>query len=348
MSSWYHISNLLPKNLIIFEFFRRRLHGFFYSFAENAAIAFLGSYADDSTTPPLDPRLSHRWTHRASRYLLSVVRSCGATPLGDMTRVYWLSMAEIFKVPTTGGWFYLKAPSLGCAEVSATAAISGLFLGDTAAVADTCGELNCFVTKAFVPVAPQSRNDELAAACRLAVIQQASMAHVSALRHAGVPDCSPLVLSANLEEWVIHPVVASVLRQRRMPTAEWRDALHGACVRLAASAVPMTLVHGDAALSNGALSAADGEQGGRRLFRLPDTLAAYVGSSSVFIWEAEARWELDVAVAVGFLARINVLMAMHALVRGYSGSRCDGFLRVTVGNLVDLVKERGARWRESF
>jgi len=58
---------------------------FFHSYVVPAAVVTRKLFADAANADVVDPWRAHQWVHSASRYLLSVVRSCGAIPLSVCT-----------------------------------------------------------------------------------------------------------------------------------------------------------------------------------------------------------------------------------------------------------------------
>eukprot|EP00168_Porphyra_purpurea_P016565 TRINITY_DN5403_c0_g1_i1.p1 TRINITY_DN5403_c0_g1~~TRINITY_DN5403_c0_g1_i1.p1 ORF type:complete len:298 (+),score=42.63 TRINITY_DN5403_c0_g1_i1:605-1498(+) len=288
-----------------------------------------------------------------------MVRSCGAAPLSDVLRVTCFSMSELFKVATTNGWYYLKAPPPGCAEVAATAAIARLFPKYTLDVSGTCSELHCFVAKGFRHVDYGDVDQELAAVRQLAALQLEAVDHLDALRRAGIPDCSPSLLLPRLDEWAALPVAVSTLQANGMSSALWRDALREVCARLSASVVPTTLVHGDFAPSNAAVrDDVAGEQGRVILFDWqfsylshsfcdfatrpewsPQAVSEYLGMWSSFVGAERTRRELNLAVALGWMARLDWVLRVYPLLRGVRIRSGKRLLSQCATGLVGFVQE---------
>lgn len=335
---------------VVWESLTSMRHSFFYGYARQAMCLFLEPYSADAGPVAEDPRRSHRWAHKAVRYLMSVVCSRGASATADVRRETSESFSELFKVPTTAGWFYLKAPPPGWAEVASTAAVVELFPEDTLQVVGVCTDLNCFVAVGFRAVPSWDRTHQREAVRLLAAMHRKSARHVDVLRRAGVPDCSPDALAAKLDGWVAHAAVASALHTEGVAASLWRDTLSGACSRLAASPVPTALVHGDFTQNNVAIRGG-GDVGGDRMILFdwgmsylshpfcdlilgPNVLQSWDGdviAEYLLFWSSHvsgerAQQEMRAAEIVGWMARLDWGLQLLPLQHGMAHRTCLSYI----------------------
>jgi len=304
------------------------LGGWLYSSAQNAALLFADLLAvDDVRTVAVDPRGDVWWTHRASAYLLSVVRGLQLEPLSAVTRSSWDSSSELFMVRTSNGSYYLKAPSPGCAEVAVTEYLCRIFAEDTLRVVAVNAALNCFVAEGFDelgsgPVLPPLGPDDYANIVRKWSAMQLRSTHcLEDLRQAGVPDYSPAVLSSLVDGLVQDPTVAAAL-EGEMSTDDFVCGAMRVCAKLEASALPVSLVHGDLTTGNvgrkrdGGLLIFDWQHAylshpfchsylPRDLLRSPPVRRAYLDCWSALVCREQAEAELTAAAVVGGLAALH-------------------------------------------
>lgn len=222
---------------------------YFYYYVGGAVYLFLKPYTEPDACLS-DPRAAERWTHRAVEYLLSVVRALNLKVTSEVTRVAWTSSSELFRVNTCQGWYYLKAPPPGCEEVAVTRHISDIFPEETLQVVAISESLNCFVAKGVHRVLEMSTELHLIMVNKLARVQRKSLQHLTELKALGLPEYSAAVLGTKIEEWVLDPAVAEVLREENVATQKLTCTLKKVCDRMARSAIPLALVHGDFAARN--------------------------------------------------------------------------------------------------
>lgn len=91
----------------------------------------------------------HEWITQGSSYLKAVIHSLGLEPTSEVMREACSSIAHVFKVDTSDGWYYVKSCLPGLPELAMTKCIVELFPEDTLEVVSTNYTLNCFVSKGF-------------------------------------------------------------------------------------------------------------------------------------------------------------------------------------------------------
>jgi len=324
-----------------------------YSCAQHAALVFADLLVvDDVRTVAQDPRRDVWWTHRACAFLMSVVRGLHLEPLSYVTRVPWLTSAELFSVRTSGGFYYLKAPSPGC-EVAVTEFLSRIFSEDTLRVVAVNASLNCFVAEGFDQLS-RGPDDEVNVARAWGAMQLRSTHFSEELRQAGVPDYSPAVLSLLVDGLVQDPSVAAAL-EGEMSTVDFLRGARLVCAKLEASALPVSLVHGDLTMGNvgrkrdGGLLIFDWEYAylshpfchsyrSRDLLRSPEVRRAYLDCWSALVCLEQAEAELAAAAVVGGLATLQWHVALLPACRRMLHNIHVRAIRYYVSQLLDALR----------
>lgn len=196
-----------------------------------------------------DSRHRRGWFRKANAFLVSALSLDGAVVSGRVIQQHMSSTSTLLKVKSSQGWYYLKEPALGCMEVATTAKIASLFPESSPTILRTCDELNCFVSKGFTHV-PLDNKDIPSLVQKLGSIQLKSLEHLEALQEAGCP-CRDLQALANkIKCWVSGEGVVAFHGEALGQPRFMAPILIDMCHRLDNFNIPLTLVHGDLALSN--------------------------------------------------------------------------------------------------
>lgn len=241
-----------------------------YDHAGTAINAFLRSYVALEGARLEDRRCTSRWTYRAVDFLLASIRQLNLEPVSDIERVAWRSLSELFRVKTHMGWYYLKAPPPGSAEIMLTQRLSELFPGDLPPLVGVSESLGCFVIKGvstmspttltFSPISHDCRKFRLPSFVlpsldgvlgrKIARIQLQSVQHLEEMKSLGVPEYSPNILAKSIDTWMSDPVVQGNLEERQYTADEVASVMRATCARLSKSKLPLTLIHGDYRIFN--------------------------------------------------------------------------------------------------
>lgn len=244
-----------------------------YRFAPHVATAiyaFLRSCVVPEGALIEDPRCTSRWTYRAVDFLLASVRQLNLEPVSNVERVAWRSLSELFRVNTRVGWYYLKAPPPGSAEVMLTQRLSELFPDDVPLLVSVSKSLGCFVIKGVCTMSPSSLTfSPISHDCRklrlpsfmlpssdgvlgrkIGRIQLQSVQYLEEMKSLGVPEYSPNTLAKSIDTWMSDPAVQRELAERQYTTDEVAPVMRAVCARLSKSRLPLTLIHGDYRIFN--------------------------------------------------------------------------------------------------
>lgn len=219
---------------------------FEYQFAYVLIVTLLQSCANSvERLSKTSPSCQHTWIEQGAPYLRDIVRSQGLAPTSQVQRHAWASMSLLFKVNTSGGWFYIKSSPPGCPEQTITKCIANLFAADTVDVVAVDESLRCFVTREFLTVPATSAKETEIALGKLAKIQTRAIQHIDELKSNGVLDCSLANLAEQVDDWIMHPTFSEIMRKHNLCTEDLPRIVRKLCAELDSGNMPMTLVHGD-------------------------------------------------------------------------------------------------------
>lgn len=203
-----------------------------------------------------DPRYQPGWYRRESERITSMISCMGLEVRGRVIQVHMSYTSTLLKVNSSGGWFFVKAPALGCREGSITAQIASLFPECSTTILNTYDDLNRFVSKAFSDI-ELKQDDMCDVVLQLGHVQLNSLPHLEKLKTAGCPVRDFDSLEEQIELW-------------SRGEGEWTQFCFGAgdlvellpvvsqmCRQLKEYRIPFTLVHGDPALWNATHEPAD-------------------------------------------------------------------------------------------
>lgn len=93
------------------------------------------------------------WYERATKFLTSLLSSTQIEGTGRVSQQQMSFTFSLLKVNSSDGWYYLKAPPVGCNEVSITSEVAAIFPGSSSLVVATSDGSNSFVSEGFEQVA---------------------------------------------------------------------------------------------------------------------------------------------------------------------------------------------------
>ncbi|PXF40126.1 hypothetical protein BWQ96_10164 [Gracilariopsis chorda] len=192
------------------------------------------------------------WHRKAANLLISTAAADGAQNIGRVSQVQVSETSTVLRAKSSQGYYYLKSPASGCEETSITQKVADLFPEACPKVLKLCTNLNCFVTRELGQAIEETEYREIV--CIIGDLHFKSLPHVEELRDCGCPVRDLSTLEEKIDVWAEgreftegDPVAVEQMR-------ELRPLLHNMCTRLASHDIPLTLIHGDAALCNSARS----------------------------------------------------------------------------------------------
>lgn len=193
-------------------------------------------------------RCAHTVIEDMASMLNQSLRRIGLVPFACMERQSRYESKSLFKVPTQNGLYYTKECYRGSNEVSLTTCITHLFPADTLELLTSDKILNCFVAKGFSSLMSVTH---LYPHClilkKLARMQNESVAHLQALKQAGLPEMTPRVLATKIVNLASDHRINSELQVLLQPAV---NSVQSLCAELERTNIPNTLVQGDFALRN--------------------------------------------------------------------------------------------------
>ena len=199
-----------------------------------------------------DPRYQVGWYQSASEFLTSVVTLDGVTAEAPVVQHHLTTTSSLLKVHTSAGWYFLKSPAIGCAEVTISERVASLFPEYSPRVLQSSTELNCFVMKGFEHRVPDHKSlSELVK--KLACLQLKSIKHVAALSQVGCPVRKPNLLIKNVKKWAEGIGVTMDCTEAQEYCTHLLPYIGKMLSILERSTVPHTLLHGDFYYSNAVL-----------------------------------------------------------------------------------------------
>lgn len=205
------------------------------------------------------PRDQYGWFRKAANLLTSAVSSEGAKVSGSVIQEHVSLTSTLLKVDSSDGWFFLKAPALGCNEVTITSTVASLFPQSTPEVVTTCDDLNCIVLKEFTEI--QMEDTDIGDMARkLGHMQLQSMQHLSKLRDGGCPVRGPADIAMKIDEWTREKGTGQIFNSLHGMFRNIAPELKRLCSQLDNYRIPLTLVHGDFSLQNATFASANSRE----------------------------------------------------------------------------------------
>ena len=228
-----------------------------------------------------------------------------------------------------------------------------IFSKDTLRVVAVNASLNCFVAEGFDQLSRGS-DDKANVARAWGAMQLRSIHFSEELQQVGVPDYSPAVLSLLVDGLVQDPSVAAAL-EGEISTVEFIRVARLVCAKLEASALPVSLVHGDLTMGNvgrkrdGGLPIFDWEYAylshpfchsyhSRDLLRSPEVRRADLDCWSALVCLEQAEAELAAAAVVGGLATLQWHVALLPACRRMLHHSHVRAIRYYVSQLLDALR----------
>lgn len=203
-----------------------------------------------------DPRYRLGWFDRAREFLESAATRDGGEIKQPVVQHHVTSSSTLLRVLTSRGWYYLKSPALGCAEVTVTSQIASIFPQSSPMVLGISTELNCFASKGFDHMMPSEKHLSNVV-MELGCLQLKSLPHVSTLVHCGCPLRTPDMLLKKLETWADGSGITANCTEAMDQCRAILPIVRKMASTINRSKLPATLVHGDASLSNATYTQAD-------------------------------------------------------------------------------------------